>query len=275
MSDASPINHATGPPPLPVVLVPGWGSMIDGFRPTIGALDPRIDLYYVETREKRSSALHRRASFSLPRIAADVAAVVRHFNLRDRGYVLVGSSFGGAVSAQALAQRSLVPAETVLYDPMRKLWLPRWLIASVGRLLPTPLVTAMRPALKRLVVAGMTEQTQRRRTERFIDDAELWKWRRAAFRMLEWDLHDVGPRIDSQVTVVNGSSDRFHDSAIYPAIAATIPGARYVRVPLPESDRERLIGAIASIFAEHAALAHATSGELPPRLRPFELPSTM
>lgn len=256
--------------PLPVVFVPGWGGMIDGFRPTIGSINPAITLYYVETREKRSSDLDRRASFSLRRIASDIGAVVRRFGLHAGRFILVGSSFGGAVCSQALAQRSVEPAQTVLYDPMRRLWLPRWLIASVGRLLPAWLVTAMRPALKRLVVAGMTEQTQRRRTEQFIDDAELWKWRRAAFRMLEWDLHEVGPRINAQVTIVNGSSDRFHDSSIYPAIAASIPGARYVRVPLPETDREQLIGAIASIFAEHVSGASRGQVSLPELLGPFE-----
>lgn len=269
-----------GSPALPVLFVPGWGGVIDGFYETLRAVDPAVELVYVETREKRSSRVDRHASFSMARIAADVAAAARVAGLEDGRFVLVGSSFGGAVAVQALADAAgaggdsaaltLRPAVTVLYDPMPRLWIPRWIMSFVAPLIPAWLLVPLRPALKRLVLAGMREATQRRRTERFIDDAVLWKWRAAAMRLREWDVATVGPRAEGPVHVVNGSTDRFHDGAIYPAIAGALPAGRLLRVPVPESRREHLMGAVISAYAYDGAEAAVESGGVPAELSRFE-----
>lgn len=269
-------------PSLPVLFVPGWGGVIDGFYETLRAVDPAVDLVYVETREKRSSRIVRHAAFSMRRIAADVAAVARAAGFTDGGFVLVGSSFGGAVAVQALADRDVSPrpAVTVLYDPMPRLWIPRWIMSLVAPLVPAWLLTPLRPALKRLVLAGMREPTQRRRTERFIDDAVLWKWRAAALRLRDWDVASVGPGAAGPAHVVNGSTDRFHDGAIYPVIAGTLPEGRLLRVPVPESRREHLIGAVICAYAFASAGGkgpRAEAGEVPLELRRFErkVPQTL
>ncbi|MFW6262140.1 MAG: alpha/beta fold hydrolase [Spirochaetota bacterium] len=285
---------ADGPAALPVLFVPGWGGVIDGFYETLRAIDPAVELVYVETREKRSSRVGRRASFSMRQMAGDVAAAARAAGLEEGRFVLAGSSFGGAVAVQALADAAVAdaavadaaaadvaggrgavlrPAVTVLYDPMPRLWIPRWIMSFVAPLLPAWLLAPMRPALKRLVLAGMREPTQRRRTERFIDDAELWKWRAAALRLRRWDVLDVGPRAAGAAHVVNGSTDRFHDGAIYPAIAGALPGGRLLRVPVPESRREHLIGAVLSAYACSHSPADGGASDasaVPPELRRFE-----
>lgn len=291
---------ADGQAAWPVLFVPGWGGVIDGFYETLRAIDPAVELVYVETREKRSSRVDRRASFSMRRMAGDVAAAARAAGLEDRRFVLAGSSFGGAVAVQALADTAVAdtpvaeaamadaagddagsrgallrPAVTVLYDPMPRLWIPRWIMSFVAPLLPAWLLAPMRPALKRLVLAGMREPTQRRRTERFIDDAVLWKWRAAALRLRRWDVLSVGPRAAGAAHVVNGSTDRFHDGAIYPAIAGALPGGRLLRVPVPESRREHLIGAVLSAYARSHSSADCVSSDahaVPPELRRFERP---
>ncbi|MFW5690038.1 MAG: alpha/beta fold hydrolase [Spirochaetota bacterium] len=243
---------------LPVLFVPGWGGVMTGFARTLGAVDPRVRVIYAETREKRSSRLARNAPFSMRHFARDIAAVARDAGLTERGFVLAGSSFGGAVVAQALALHLLKPAATILYDPMPRLWVPRWTLTTLAPLLPVGVIAHLRPGLKRLVLAGMREPTQRRRTARFIDDADLWKWRAAALRMRSWTIWKIAPRVESSVYVVNGSSDRFHAGAIYPQIAAALPHGRLFRVPVDESEREDLMGAILS----ECALSRGSPGML-------------
>lgn len=272
------VRDASQSEALPVLFVPGWGGVIDGFRETLRAIEDGIELFYVETREKRSSRLSRRTSFSMERIGADVGVVAAELGLEPGRFILAGSSFGGGVVAQALADGRLRPRIGLLYDPMPRLWMPRWIMNLLVPLMPAWLITVMRPGLKRLVVAGMQEATQRRRAERFIDDAVLWKWRAVSLRLRDWDIHRVGPTITSPVHVLNGSADRFHDSGIYPAIARSIPGARLARIPVPESRREHLIGALlcayARAYANVSAREHArgagTAG-LPAEVAPFEV----
>lgn len=247
----------------PVVFVPGWGGVVGGFADVIDSVDPSVDLYYVETREKRSSRLERGTSFRMRRIAADIGLAVARLGLDDGDYVLLGSSFGGAVVLEAVADGFVRPAVTVLYDPMPRLWIPRWIIRVAGPLVTPGVLSLVRPALKRLILAGMQEPTQRRRTERFIDEAELWKWRAAARRMNEWDLFDVAPAVWLPVDVVNGSTDRFHEGSVYPAVAEAIPSGRLVKAAVDEAEREHFIGAVASAYALHE------NGDLPEMLRPL------
>lgn len=234
---------------LPILYVPGWGGTIEGFFEVIRAIGEEVDLYYVETREKRSSTLAPGARFTMDRIACDVADAARDFGLSDGGYLLLGSSYGAAVAVQGLADRVLRPAVTLLYDPMPRLWMPRWVLRYVAPLASAAVVAVLRPALKRIVLAGMRERTQRRRAARFIDAADLRKWRAAAIALRDWDIRTVGPRVDAPVVVVNGCTDRFHDAAIYPQIASAIPASRFLRVPVCESERERLMGAVATTYA--------------------------
>ncbi len=234
---------------LPVLYVPGWGGTIEGFMDVIESIGEAVDLFYVETREKCSSELVPHARFTMSRIAADVAGAARRFGLPDDGYLLLGSSFGAAVAVQAVADGVLRPAVTILYDPMPRLWMPRWVLRYVAPLASPGVVSVLRPALKRLVLAGMRERLQRRRAARFIDAADLGKWRAAAIALRDWDIRSVGPRVDRPVAIVNGCADRFHDPSLYPRIAAAIPGSRLLRVPVRESERERLIGAVATAYA--------------------------
>ncbi len=168
---------------LPIVYVPGWGGTIEGFYDVIGSIDEAIDLFYVETREKRSSTLGPRARFTMDRIAADVGYAAEHFGLADNGYLLLGSSYGAAVAAQGVADGVLRPALTILYDPMPRLWIPRWVLKCLAPVANESLLAALRPALKRIVLAGMRERTQRGRAARFIDAADLAKWRAAALAL--------------------------------------------------------------------------------------------
>ena len=255
---------------LPIVYVPGWGGTIEGFLDVIRSIGPDIDLTYVETREKQTSELDPAAEFTMSRIGADVGAAIRQRGLDDHSYVLLGSSFGGAVALQALADGAVRPATTILYDPMPRLWMPGWVLRYVAPLLSARVVEFLRPGLKRLVLAGMREPTQRRRAAKFIDAGDMRKWRSAAIGLRDWDVFSVASRIGAQVDVVNGCTDRFHDAAIYPAITRAIRYSRFLRIPVPESHREHLMGAVATAYARAYAPVRGAAGVFTadPRDRP-------
>jgi hypothetical protein len=62
---------------------------------------------------------------------------------------------------------------------------------------------------------------------------------------------------------VSGSHDRFHDSSIFPRVAAALKHGVLVLVPVGEDHREALMGAVASIFS-HEPERNDTPEELVP-----------
>jgi len=242
---------AIGTPSQPVLFLPGWGAVLAGFEAVIEAIDPAVEIYYLETREKGSSRMQRGASFSMPRTAADLGDVAAALGLQEHGYVLMGSSFGASVAAEALADGVLagrLPTATVLFEPMSELWLPQALLAA-SRFAPLSMVALLKPLLKRLVLAGMRAETQRRRAALVIDGADLWKWRRAAGAMRGWSLFAVAPHVTEPVVVVSTTGDRFHDASVYPRIVEALPQGELLNRPVPESQREQLMGWLASVYA--------------------------
>ena len=289
--DARPASGTTDSPqpprPLPLLFIPGWGGVVEGFEEVIAAVDEDIELYYLETREKGSSEVSLDSGFSMEQCAADVRDAVRTLGLREGGYVLMGSSFGAAVALQALDRKpngsvppvppappapaagggdtgGRLPAATVLFEPMAELWLPRLVVKVLGALMPVGLLTLLRPALKRLVLAGMREEVQRSRAELVIDSADLRKWRRAALRLADWHIRDIAPRVNEPVAVIQASGDRFHDESVFPEIAAALPAGQLYRLPVPESKREQLMGRAASVYAHGRTAADLTPAEPAP-----------
>lgn len=249
---SGPATAGPSPAGLPIVFLPGFGGGIEGFTDVIENIDPGVDLYYLETREKASSRLSAEAELSMDRIALDVADAVSALGLADEGYVLFGSSFGASVALHMVACRGTAargPKLTVLFEPMPELWGPGRLIAAVGRFVPLLIVERLRRALKRLVLAGMKEETQRRRAERVIDEADLRKWREAALSLSSWHILDVAPIARGRVEVIHASRDRFHAQTHYPKIAAALRDGHLHRIPTDESERERLMGRLASDYA--------------------------
>ncbi len=237
----------------PVVFVPGWGTVPETFNDLYGAISPDTEIYHVETREKTSSRIDRRtARFDMDQICADLVAVMDHFGLNDRVPVLMGSCFGSAAILHGLARGILDAPTVVCVDPMVRLWVPRWVIVAVRPFVSAFVLSLLRPPLRALVLAGMRAPVQRARAAAFINSATIWKWRTAAIHLRDWDFFDLAAQIRRRVHVLNVSHDRFHNSDFFPGVARAIPDGVFIRVPVGESRRERLMGVAATVFAESA-----------------------
>lgn len=245
----------------PVVLVPGWGAVSETFGDLYSAVSPDTEVYHVETREKTSSRIDRRtARFDMDQMSADLGAVMDRLGLNDRAPVLMGSCFGSAAILHGLAHGILDAATVVCVDPMVRLWVPRWVIVAARPIVSAFVLRLLRPPLRALVLAGMREPVQRGRTAAFISSATIWKWRKAAIHVNDWYFFDHAEQIRRRVYVVNGSHDRFHNSDFFPSVARAIPDGVFIRVPVGESRRERLMGVTATVFAESAATDDVPSG---------------
>lgn len=250
----------------PVVLVPGFGVIPEGFQDFYRAIHGRAEFFYVESREKASSRLDRRADMSVPRMARDLSLVLEGIGLgQGRDFILAAVCWGATIVLEGLRE-GLLNAPTILAcDPMHALWFPRWLLRWVTPLVPVPVVTALRPLVFRAMLGDMREPVQKQRVRDFVYRADVRKWKRAAEAARDVELMGRLEDVRQEVFVLNGTADKVHDPRVYPLIARAMPRGRFLYMGTGEENRERLFGTAALEFARVAS-----RDGLPPALAPFE-----
>jgi len=232
-----------------VLFVPGWGADWEYFVDLFDEVDEDVPLYFLESREKRSSTMVSDASYSMLRFARDVAVAIQTLGLAGTDYALVGTCFGSAVLLETLSRHLISPGISVLFDPMPRLWVPRWILHWIVPLLPVNLIALLRPTIRRALLYGMEEAAQRERTRKIIDSAVLPKWKPGSFQIRDWSAFEVAPGVNEEVHVLNATSDRFHDGSIYPEIAGLMPKATYLRFFAEGRDRERFMGTTINAYS--------------------------
>lgn len=249
----------------PVVFVAGWGAVPEEFREFYEYLNGEIELYYVETREKRSSVLSgQRPDMSVEQSARDIAAAVKHLGLEEEAFVLMGSCWGASIVLEGLHQGCLAAPTVVAVDPMKSLWFPRWLLRFFFRWTPDLVVRLLKPLIVRVRLQGMTEPRQRERTEQFIRSADIGKWRRAAVAARNFQLAGRLESIRQEVFVLTCSGDTIHDQRYYPVLTKRLPRGWFLSLQVDEGHRERMIGLAAREFARTPA-----DHGVPERLRDY------
>lgn len=237
----------------PVLFVPGWGAVPEEFREFYQYLHGEVELYYLETREKRSSILDPRSEMSVEQSGRDIARAIGELGLEHRDFVLLGACWGSSNILQGLYDRTLSAPTVVLVDPMKSLWFPRWLLRFVFRWTPNFVVSLLKPLIVWLKLIGMKEPRQRQRAEQFIRAADIGKWRRAAVAARNFQLAGKLATIDKELFVLNCSDDAIHDQRYYPVLTDRLPQGRFLSLQVDERHRERMIGLAAREFARVTA----------------------
>jgi pimeloyl-ACP methyl ester carboxylesterase len=250
----------------PLVFVPGWGGTEMGYVDFYEVIHDKVECYYVETREKRSSKLDRKkAKLDMSQKAKDIRDVINFLELDKDDFVLFGTCWGGAIVLHGLIDGTIDAPTVITHDPMHTLWFPKWFLRYVTPFLPVFAIRMMKPVLRRLQMRGMNEKIQRKRAENFIANAEPWKWKKAAESVRDFELFGNISGITKEVFVINGTQDKVHDQITYPKIAAEMPFSRFIFMKTDESKRERLMGLVTLEFSKVTV-----NDGLPPSLRDFE-----
>ena len=250
----------------PLVFVPGWGGTGLGFMDFYEVIHDKVECYYIETREKRSSRMDRKkAKFDMSQKAKDIQDAINCLELDKKDFILYGTCWGSAIILQGLIDGTIEAPTIIANDPMHTIWFSKWFLRYISPMLPVFVVEMIRPIVKRLQLRGLKEETQRRRAELFADNAEIWKWKRAADSVKDFELFGNVSGITREVFVTNGTVDKIHDQVTYPKIAAEMPFARFIYLKTDESRRERLMGLVSLEFSKVTK-----TDEVPSSLRDLE-----
>jgi len=217
-----------------VVMVPGWGSLFEGWRPLVTEWVKSRHLIYIETREKASSKFDRRISkddFSIERHSKDIAAVLEALDVDLENIDWYSSSLGSTLLIDAFEKGDLGGRSSVLLAPNPDFKFPLWSRMIIYS--PLPMV-----AFRKMV--GFVAWVVNRRTK---EEGQKVRYRRALLaqdvqRMLlsaRWNLGYSLPgdlsNIEVPCAVMTAASDTLHDFDKVERIADSIPDCRMIKVP--------------------------------------------
>ena len=217
-----------------VVMVPGWGSLFEGWRPLVTEWVKSRHLVYIETREKASSSFNRSISkddFSIGRHSRDIAAVIEALDVDQTNIDWYSSSLGSTLLIDAFEKGDLGGRSSVLLAPNPDFRFPLWSRMIIYS--PLPMV-----AFRRMV--GFVAWVVNRRTK---EEGQKVRYRRALLaqdvpRMLlsaRWNLGYSLPEDLSHIgvpcAVMTATSDTLHDFDKVQRIADSIPNCRMIKVP--------------------------------------------
>jgi len=227
-------SEGTGLDSGTVVMVPGWGSLFEGWRPLVTEWVKSRHLIYIETREKASSKFNRRISkddFSIERHSKDIAAVLEALDVKQANIDWYSSSLGSTILIDAFEKGDLDGRSSVLLAPNPDFRFPLWSRMIIYS--PLPMV-----AFRKMV--GFVAWVVNRRTK---EEGQKVRYRRALLaqdvpRMLlsaRWNLGYSLPedlsRIEVPCAVMTAASDTLHDFGKVERLADSIPNCKMIKVP--------------------------------------------
>ncbi len=217
---------------LPVIFLPGLGSIIDNFRGTLTGLTRNHTVLFLDTREKESSEISGRVGFSIKDIASDLPVVIEKLGLPAGGYIICGYSLGSAVAVSALKHIRNKPMAVVLTEPSATFKWPWWLppLARVA----VPFYGAIKPFLKwymkkfRINTADDYEMYEI--NARILDRADPRKLAATVVAIAGYEMWGDLKSIEIPALVIGVSKDKFHSHDEASDIAAGIKDCTYVDV---------------------------------------------
>lgn len=227
----------------PMLFVAGWISMLEGWKKFLPIFTVQRRVLYLETREKISAKLPAATRddirFDMPRMVQDLQEVVQAEQLAAGQYDLVGSSLGATAiaeflalgeqieSAKKIAQAEQVdqPNKAVLIAPNADFPFPKWGLPLM-RYAPSFLWDVFKPVIKwYLRTFRVKEPEQAAKYAKTIDSADIFKLRRNAITLIDYEIWPRLSQISTPTLVIAASSDKLHGIENIERMGREIPNA--------------------------------------------------
>jgi len=224
----TPKQDNTSPP---VVFIPGWTSVMDGWAPLLASWAEKRTIHYIETREKRSAIVPKKLrvnDFKMLRHAEDLSKVVSELNL-DSDVMWFGSSLGATVILHGMMEGHLRGNSAFLIAPNSQFRFPTWMVPLMAA--PwwcySPLIRIGLPYLK----WRLKEPGQYIRYKRTLTQAHLLRLKRSVQANRRYDLPANLEKIDAKIAICVAASDTLHTGTDSHGIVDALPNGSLIEVP--------------------------------------------
>ncbi|MCB0279434.1 MAG: alpha/beta hydrolase [Calditrichaeota bacterium] len=214
-----------------ILFIPGWISQLGSWRYFLPKVTEKLNLIYMETREKSSSRINSSTTFSINDISNDIVNVINHFDLRENEYVLAGSSLGATSILEAVPKLSKKPLGLVLILPNSDFGLPKY-APMILKLTPVPLLPIVRELIKWAMLKFRVNPDDYEHQQRFMesmDASNILKLRDSTLAVYGYKLDfSVLNQIKIPCLVIGATKDGEHNQEEIRKIANNLPLSVYL-----------------------------------------------
>lgn len=214
-----------------LVFVPGLVSLIAGWKEVLLEMTKDFTVYYIETREKITSKVKGKVNYSLEAIGQEIAALVSHFNLESRGYILFGSSLGATAILESSRFLEIDPLCLVLIGPNAVFRIPKF-YRIIIRVFHPGFYLLLKPVVKwYLKTFRLDTEADYAQYEKYcqsLDAADPWKLKKAAVAFSRYKVWDLLAEIDFPTLIIGASRDTLHEPENLKKMVAMMKNAVYL-----------------------------------------------
>jgi len=233
------------PDTTPVIIVPGWFSMVFGWSEVTQELSKHTSILYLETREKVSSILpNHKVEMSVQRMADDFTQISHLIPFKIKDSIVISSSMGGTMMLEYLGRMVRPPKISVMIGPNPEFDIPKKLTKLLlfsPLFIVEPFKAIIKFYIRRFKVDMKKEPQQYYKYANVLDAAEPWKIRQSARECLwyeAWELLEDAD-IESRVILVGASADKMHDEDQTMKVHDVIEGSEFVDFPSNKATHSR------------------------------------
>jgi len=197
-----------------VLFIPGWISLMKGWKIVLKEMTKDFNIIYAESREKITSQVNGKVEFSVEAIADDIAKLVEIYKLEKDKYIIFGSSLGGTSILESYKDLKPLPLCFALLGPNAEYRTPWWGKILISIVWPG-LYNALRPFIKwylrkfRLDIE--TDLAQYEKYCNALDAADPKKLKPAAAALSKYTVWDILKDIELPVLMIGASKDLLHE----------------------------------------------------------------
>ena len=225
-----PVNQSSK---VPILMVPGWGSVFEGWRPLVTEWVQNRKIIYVETREKASAVFDKKMNqkdFHIDNFTDDIREIIQSLNL-DGNYHLFSSSLGSTILIHGLQERKISAKSSIFLAPNQNIRFPLW--ARLLIKLPLPKFT-LKWLIKLAIWAverKVEEEGQKIRYRRTLLSQNYERIRYSARYLMGYSLPESLSNIEIPCAILTAKSDKLHGMDDVEFISREIPNMKIISIP--------------------------------------------
>ncbi len=217
---------------IEVMFIPGLLTIFPRWEKVVKELNKHYTVHYIESREKISSKLLKRASLDLRKIWKDLSNIEKTLGLDKKRYITISSSMGGSMIIENLATNELSPIGSILIGPGVKVHFPKWVpiflhvFPAFGMRMLKPLI---RWYLRTFTVDAKKEPKQAKQYTRSVNEADMPKLRKWIIKNAnKYNGWHLLPKIEDRIILIAASTDKVHKSDFSAKVSEALSNCTYV-----------------------------------------------
>ena len=222
---------------IPILMVPGWGSVFEGWRPLVSEWAQRRKIIYIETREKASAIFDnkmKQKDFIISEYIEDIEKIIEKLqreNELDDNFHLFSSSLASTIIIHGLQEKKISGKSSIFLAPNQKFRFPLW--AKILIKLPLPKFT-LKWLIKIAIWAverKVEEEGQKIRYRRTLLSQNYERIRYSARYLMGYSLPEDLSNIEIPCAILTAESDKLHGMKDVEFISREVTNMRVISIP--------------------------------------------